>query len=133
MKRKGVMLMILLVPMMVWAVDAPTIAMWLEAPSAKVEDAVWLVESLESPDRLLTDIDWKKYPGLSPQATLTAGALARILILAGKIQPGWFYRITGWERYALSSAQYAGVMAADMVTSQVLRGSDMVAVIGKLK
>ncbi|QJR22446.1 hypothetical protein BREVNS_1696 [Brevinematales bacterium NS] len=129
---KKVFLM-MVIPLVAFGLEASQIATWIESPSVTVRDAVWLVESLEESTVTMEKISWKKYEGLKPEERLTAGKLAKILIMAGKIQPGLLYRLTKWERYALQAAKQAGLVGSEVVVGMPLTGAEMVAIVGKFQ
>jgi len=123
----------MVIPVVVFGLDASQIATWIESPSVTVRDAVWLVESLEDNTLTVEKISWKKYEVLKPEETLTAGKMAKILILAGKVKPGILYKLTKWERYALQAAKQAGLVGSEVVVGMPLTGAEMVAIVGKFQ
>ncbi|MFN4216286.1 MAG: hypothetical protein ACK4HQ_02640 [Brevinematales bacterium] len=124
--------LIMVMPLVVFGLDASQIAIWIESPLVTVRDAVWLVESFEDNGLTVEKIPLKKYEGLKPEETLTAGKMAKILIVARKVKPGILYQLTKWERYALHAAQKAGIVDREMVCSTPLTGAEMVAIVQKL-
>ncbi|MCX7883327.1 MAG: hypothetical protein N2314_08915 [Brevinematales bacterium] len=130
--KKIVIGMGILLPIFLFALDAVQIATWIDSSSVTVRDAVWLVESLGDPTLSEEKISWQKYASLKLEETLTAGKMARILILAGRLKPGLLYRLTHWERYALHAAQGMGIVDKEVVCGMPLTGAEMVAIVGKL-
>ncbi|MFN3660020.1 MAG: hypothetical protein ACK4TN_02145 [Brevinematales bacterium] len=124
--------LIMVMPVVAFCLDASQIAIWIESPVVTVRDAVWLLESLEDNSLTVEKIPLKKYEGLKPEATLTAGKMAKILVMAGKVKPGILYQLTKWERYAFQAAQKAGIVDREMVYSMLLTGAEMVAIVQKV-
>lgn len=124
---------VLVVPLCFWAIDTTQIVAWIEAPTVTVVDAVWLVESLSDPGLERDKIAWQKYGELKREERLTAGKLAKILVIAGKVKPGLFYRFTGWQRYALMAVQAEGLLSAEYVVGRPITGAELVAVASKLE
>jgi len=131
---KGYMIGLLIgIPLVMWTITGEEIATLIEQETVTVENAVYLVESLERPQISRGDIKWGKYSPLKRDARLTAGKLAKILIQAGYGEGGWMYFLTGWERYAFLSLREAGLFDGSYVADQLLSGAEMVGVCSKLQ
>ena len=127
--RINLVLLLLLSAGSLFAVSNEDIRAIMDKTNASVEDAIFVIYSIDNPDAVLADLDSisnTRISALNKDSNLDAGSLALIAIELKKAGGGIIYNLSGLARYAAESLVYDGIYPAGFSWNREISGTELI-------
>ena len=135
-KRMGLFLILMIAFTAGYSITTDEIRDIMNKPAATVEDALYLLSSIDNPDLQKSDINLgenDRLKALNPQDSLNAGRFSIIAIEMKKVKGGIIYNLTGLSKYAAESLVYRKIFPDGFSWNREISGYELIEFISTIK
>ena len=136
MKKLWFIAALLLVTAPLFAMSAADARALAENAQPTIQDAYWLLESINNPAIRADALDWKRTARVSkldPKAALTVGGFSALAIELKLARGGWFYSLTGIQKYAAESLLDRKLLPSHFSWNRTLTGKELLGLVQGLR